>query len=183
MGAFRCMACKICALTASANTTKAHQIPQRHIRPGPILQLTGPQLEEEIYQTNGCRTGECRTTRAHKLPCKRIIHTVGVRTRSEICHAQESGLHCFYFYRTAMELALENKVVSLAVSCVYTERKGYPGREAAHMAIRTVPLVRRFLDQFSAASSSSFPLPIVAATARPRPTSRMYCVSSTMPRI
>ena len=49
-------------------------------------------------------------------------------------------------------MALENKLSSLALSCVYTERKGYPRREAAHIAIRTV---RRFMEQFSAASRRS----------------------------
>ena len=46
---------------------------------GQILLHAGPQLEEEIYQTEGCRTGECRMTRAYLLPAKKIIHTVGPR--------------------------------------------------------------------------------------------------------
>ena len=111
---------------------------------GQILQHAGPQLEEEIYQTEGCRTGECRMTRAYLLPCKKIIHTVGPRYNERYVTAAESALH--YCYRNAMEMAVENKLTSLAVSCVYTERKGYPRREAAHIAIRTV---RRFLEQFS----------------------------------
>lgn len=111
---------------------------------GQILQHAGPQLEEEIYQTEGCRTGECRMTRAYLLPCKKIIHTVGPRYNERYVTAAESALH--YCYRNAMEMAVENKLTSLAASCVYTERKGYPRREAAHIAIRTV---RRFLEQFS----------------------------------
>jgi len=111
---------------------------------GQILQHAGPQLEEEIYQTEGCRTGECRMTRAYLLPCKKIIHTVGPRYNERYVTAAESALH--YCYRNAMEIAVENKLTSLAASCVYTERKGYPRREAAHIAIRTV---RRFLEQFS----------------------------------
>mmetsp|Transcript_69083 Transcript_69083/g.101237 ORF Transcript_69083/g.101237 Transcript_69083/m.101237 type:complete len:519 (+) Transcript_69083:103-1659(+) len=114
---------------------------------GQILQHAGPQLEEEIYQTEGCRTGECRMTRAYLLPSKKIIHTVGPRYNERYVTAAESALH--YCYRNAMELALENKFNSLAVPCVYTERKGYPRREAAHIAIRTV---RRFLEQFSSAN-------------------------------
>ena len=78
------------------------------------------------------------------MPCKKIIHTVGPRYNERYVTAAESALH--YCYRNAMEMAVENKLTSLAVSCVYTERKGYPRREAAHIAIRTV---RRFLEQFS----------------------------------
>jgi O-acetyl-ADP-ribose deacetylase (regulator of RNase III) len=113
---------------------------------GKILQHAGPQLEDEIYQTEGCRTGECRMTRAYLLPCKKIIHTVGPRYNERYVTAAESALH--YCYRNAMELALENKLSSIALCCVYTERKGYPRQEAAHIAIRTV---RRFLEQFSGA--------------------------------
>lgn len=117
---------------------------------GQILQHAGPQLEEEILQTDGCRTGECRITRAYMLPCKKIIHTVGPRYNERYVTAAESALH--FCYRNAMELALENKLSSLAVCCAYTERKGYPRREAAHIAIRTA---RRFLEQFSSAHRRS----------------------------
>ena len=46
---------------------------------GQIHQAAGPQLVEEISITEGCRTGECRITRAYLMPAKRIIHTVGPR--------------------------------------------------------------------------------------------------------
>ena len=144
---------------------------------GQILLHAGPQLEEEIYQTEGCRTGECRMTRAYLLPAKKIIHTVGPRYNERYvtgfhlptasppawrdllraraadsgpCDAAaESALH--YCYRNALEMAVENKMGSIALPCVYTERKGYPRREAAHIAIRTV---RRFMEPFSAAASA-----------------------------
>ena len=67
---------------------------------GQILQHAGPQLEEEIYQTDGCRTGECRMTRAYLLPCKKVIHTVGPRYNERYVTAAESALH--YCYRNSM---------------------------------------------------------------------------------
>uniref|UniRef100_A0A7S4KJ18 Macro domain-containing protein n=1 Tax=Guillardia theta TaxID=55529 RepID=A0A7S4KJ18_GUITH len=117
---------------------------------GSILSHGGSQLEEEIYQTEGCRTGECRMTRGHALPCKKIIHTVGPRYNDRYVTAAESALH--YCYRNALELAVETNLSSLAFCCVYTERKGYPRRDAAHIAIRTV---RRFLEQFSSSKEKS----------------------------
>jgi O-acetyl-ADP-ribose deacetylase (regulator of RNase III) len=136
-------------IDAIVNTTNESMSDRTGVS-GQILQHAGPQLEEEIYQTDGCRTGECRMTRAYLLPCKKVIHTVGPRYNERYVTAAESALH--YCYRNSMEMALENKLSSLALSCVYTERKGYPRREAAHIAIRTV---RRFMEQFSAASRRS----------------------------
>jgi O-acetyl-ADP-ribose deacetylase (regulator of RNase III) len=131
-------------IDAILNTTNESMTDRTGIS-GQILQHAGAQLEEEIYQTDGCRTGECRITRAYLLPCKKIVHTVGPRYNERYVTAAESALH--YCYRNSMETTLENKLSSLALSCVYTERKGYPRREAAHIAIRTV---RRFMEQFSA---------------------------------
>ena len=48
-------------------------------------------------------------------------------------------------YRNTMELIVENKLGTLGLCCVYSEKKGYPRKAAAHIAVRTV---RRFLEQF-----------------------------------
>jgi hypothetical protein len=45
-----------------------------------------------------------------------------------------------------MRCAKEHQLRTIALSCVYTERKSYPREDAAHIAIRTV---RRFLEHFN----------------------------------
>lgn len=127
---------------AILNTTNESMMDRTGLS-GNIHQHAGSQLEEEIYQTDGCRTGECRMTRAYLLPAKKIIHTVGPRYNERYKTAAESALH--YCYRNAMEMTVESGLSSLGLCCVYTTRKGYPRKDAAHIAIRTV---RRFLEQF-----------------------------------
>lgn len=65
---------------------------------GQIHHAAGQQLADEISVTEGCRTGECRLTRAYMLPCKRIIHTVGPRYNDKYRTAAESALHYCYRY-------------------------------------------------------------------------------------
>jgi hypothetical protein len=94
---------------AILNTTNESMLDQSGIS-GMIHQHAGPQLAEEVMQKEGCRTGECRVTRAYLLPCKKIIHTVGPRYNERYKTAAESALH--YCYRNAVEEAVENKLRS-----------------------------------------------------------------------
>jgi O-acetyl-ADP-ribose deacetylase (regulator of RNase III) len=92
---------------AILNTTNESMMDQSGLS-GMIHQHAGPQLAEEVMQKEGCRTGECRVTRAYLLPCKKIIHTVGPRYNERYKTAAESALH--YCYRNTVEEAVENKL-------------------------------------------------------------------------
>jgi hypothetical protein len=101
---------------AILNTTNESMMDQSGIS-GMIHQHAGPQLAEEVMQKEGCRTGECRVTRAYLLPCKKIIHTVGPRYNERYKTAAESALH--YCYRNAVEEAVENKLRSPPDGCSF----------------------------------------------------------------
>ena len=108
-----------------------------------IMEAAGPDIAAECEASEGCRTGEAVSTRACRLACARLIHTVGPRYNAKYRTAAENALHnC---YRSCLRVAKEEGLRSVALPCLYTQRKGYPRDEAAHIAARTV---RRFLEHW-----------------------------------
>ena len=102
---------------------------------GAIHHAAGPKLLEECRRLNGCRTGESKMTDAYNLPCRKVIHTVGPVWRGGGRHEAELLASC---YDSALRIAEANKLRSIAFPCISTGVYGYPHREAADIALKTV---------------------------------------------
>jgi O-acetyl-ADP-ribose deacetylase (regulator of RNase III) len=97
---------------------------------GAIHKAAGPDLEKECFTLEGCETGQTKITDAYRLPCKKVLHTVG-----PIGEQPELLSSC---YRTVLDLAVANELRSICFCCISTGIFGYPNEQAAEIALTTV---------------------------------------------
>ncbi len=93
---------------------------------------------DRIMQEQGCEepTGNAKITPAYNLPCDYVLHTVG-----PIVEGQLTEEHCRLLescYKSCLELAVKNGIESIAICCISTGVFGFPQKEAAQIAVRTV---------------------------------------------
>ena len=108
---------------------------------GAIHRAAGPELREECYRLNGCRTGEAKITGAYRLPCRYVIHTVGPVWSGGQNGEPEKLADC---YRHSLKVAMEHGVRSIAFPSISTGAFRYPLEQAAGIAVTTV---QRFLNE------------------------------------
>lgn len=90
-------------------------------------------MEKQGYEEP---TGQAKITPAFNLPSKYVLHTVG-----PIVDGRLTSKHCDLLascYTSCLKLAEENGCESLAFCCISTGVFGFPQREAAKIAIKTV---------------------------------------------
>ena len=100
---------------------------------GAIHRAAGPQLLEECRTVGGCPTGEARITKGYNLSARHVIHTVGPVYSGK---PQDSRLltNC---YENSLQLAVENKVASIAFPAISCGVYGYPIEDACKIAVDT----------------------------------------------
>ena len=81
-------------------------------------------------------TGRAKITPAFNLPCEYVIHTVGPIVGGRLNETHKKQLASCY--RSCLAIADENGVGSIAFCCISTGVFGFPQREAAEIAVRTV---------------------------------------------
>jgi len=97
---------------------------------GSIHKAAGPELKNECQKIGYCEVGDAKLTKGYKLNSKYVIHTVGPTNCSK-----DKLKNC---YLSCLELAKQNKIKSIAFPCISTGCYGFPIKEAAAIAFRTV---------------------------------------------
>lgn len=106
---------------------------------GAIHRAAGRELLDECRQLDGCATGSAKITRGYKLPAKFVIHTPGPVWSGGQRGEAEKLASC---YRSAFQLAAENKVQTIAFPAISCGIYGFPIQAAAEIAVAET---RRFL--------------------------------------
>jgi|SRR5262245_5117498 len=102
---------------------------------GAIHRAAGPELQAECDALGGCDTGSAKITRGYRLPAKHVIHAVGPVWDGGRRHEEELLASC---YRTALALAAEYRLASIAFPAISTGVYRFPADRAARIAVGTV---------------------------------------------
>lgn len=102
---------------------------------GAIHRAAGPGLLEECRKIGQCHTGRAVLTKGYQLPAPYVIHAVGPKWRGGTSNEQALLAQA---YQSALNLAVENQLASVAFPNISTGVYGFPKEEAASIAILTV---------------------------------------------
>jgi O-acetyl-ADP-ribose deacetylase (regulator of RNase III) len=107
---------------------------------GAIHRAAGPELLAECRLLNGCRTGEAKMTKGHRLKARHIIHTVGPIWNGGNDGEAGKLRAC---YTNSLRLAADAGLQSIAFPCISTGVYLFPADQAAQIAVESV---RAFLE-------------------------------------
>src|SRR3982075_28313 len=102
---------------------------------GAIHRAAGPELLVECRTLGGCDTGSAKITRGYKLKAKHVVHAVcpvwsgGDKGEGDLLASS---------HRTALALAGEHRLASIAYPAISTGVFRFPANRAARIAVGTV---------------------------------------------
>jgi O-acetyl-ADP-ribose deacetylase len=102
---------------------------------GAIHRAAGPELLAECRTLDGCKTGSAKITRGYRLPARHVIHAVGPVWHGGTANEDELLAAC---YRTALSLAAQHSLGSIAFPAISTGVYRFPLDRAARIAVGTV---------------------------------------------
>ncbi len=106
---------------------------------GAIHRAGGPAILEDCKKIRAARgslpPGQAVITTAGRLPCRRVIHTVGPVWQGGTRGEAETLARC---YTESLALAAAHGLTSIAFPSISTGAYGYPVEEAAGVALRAV---------------------------------------------
>jgi O-acetyl-ADP-ribose deacetylase (regulator of RNase III) len=108
---------------------------------GAIHRAAGPELLAECRTLGGCQPGEAKLTRGYRLPARFVIHTVGPVWRGGKRREPQILANCC---RNSLQLAVDNRIKTIAFPAISCGAYGYPIQEATRIAVEAT---REFLGE------------------------------------
>jgi O-acetyl-ADP-ribose deacetylase len=102
---------------------------------GAIHRAAGPELLVECKTLGGCQTGSAKITKGYRLTARHVIHAVGPVWNGGSRGEDDLLASC---YATALKLATEHGLTSIAFPSISTGVYRFPPDRAARIAVGTV---------------------------------------------